>query len=240
MARRIKKDDNKNRSHSQSHGLRKENLRNQRMLLIIACEGKKTERFYFESWFARLRESGHLSSRSCVIAPHSHTNPTGVLADLLAFQDGGLTFKDFEQRWIIIDRDAERTGGGGHTLEDFNSALQQSRQKRPKVYVAWSNPCFELWYLLHFRYQNTGTDRDLIKRQLSKELGFHYEKSDVRLYSMTIAKLPDALRNAKRLFGDFQAQGQSADKSNPCTAVFQLVELLAGIVHTYAQKTEQL
>ena len=229
MARRMQEDHHKSRYRLQSHGQRKENLRNQRLLLIIACEGEKTERFYFESWFTRLKESRALSSRSCVIAPHSHTNPTGVLVDLLAFQDDGLSFKDFEQRWIVIDRDPERTNGGGHTLEDFNNALQQAMNKKPKISVAWSNPCFELWYLLHFRYQNTGTDRDLIQNQIAKALGRKYHKNDPNLFSQTIGKLPDALRNARRLYQDFQEQGLSADKSNPCTTVYQLVELLEGI-----------
>lgn len=232
MARREKKDDRQERLRLQSHGVRKENIRNQRLLYIIACEGEKTEVYYFESWFARLKESRQLSSRSCVIAPHEHTNPTGVLADLLAFHDDGLSFKDFEQRWIVIDRDAEQTGGGGHTLEDFNNALQQAGQKKPMVSVAWSNPCFELWYLLHFHYQNSATDRDLIKKQLSTALDQKYNKSDPDLFNLTIPKLSDALRNARRLHTDFQKHGLSADKSNPCTTVYQLVELLQGIAST--------
>lgn len=229
MARRVQNAHHKDRYRIQSHGQRKENILNQRLLFIIACEGEKTERFYFESWFARLKLSRQLSSRSCVIAPHSHTNPTGVLVDLLAFQDDGLTFKDFEQRWIVIDRDPERTDGGGHMLVDFNGALQQAMNKRPKVSVAWSNPCFELWYLLHFRYQNTGTDRDLIQNQLSNALGHKYNKNDPDLFQLTIAKLPEALRNARRLYDHFQEQGLSADKSNPCTTVYQFVELLDSI-----------
>lgn len=240
MARRINRVDRQNRGSLQSHKVRKESLLYQRSLFIIACEGENTERLYFKSWFTRLLETRQLSARSCVIASHSHTNPSGVLKDLLAFQDGGLTFKDFEHRWIIIDRDAERTNGGGHTLADFNTALQQARQKRPKVSVAWSNPCFELWYLLHFRYQNTGTDRDLIQGQLTSDLEHKYDKSDPNLFSLTIGKLPDALRNARRLHGDFQEQGLSADKSNPCTTVYQLVELLESMTHTGAETKEQV
>jgi len=41
--------------------------------------------------------------------------------------------------------------------------------------------------------------------------------------------LPNAIRNARRLYDHFQEQGLSADKSNPCTTVYQLVELLEGI-----------
>jgi len=229
MARRQKDSNRQARGRFQSHNQRRENQLDQRLLLIIACEGEKTEFFYFKSWFDCLRESQQLSARSCIIAPHSHTNPTGVLSDLRSYRDDGITFKDFDHRWIVIDRDAERTNGGGHTLEDFNIALQQSANSKIKVKVAWSNPCFELWYLLHFRYQCTGTDRDLIGAQLSTELGFRYDKSAPRLFDLTKAKLGDAMRNAKRLNSSFQAQGTSADQSNPCTTVYQLVEELQNL-----------
>ena len=231
MARRKNDLNRQDRSRLQSHKHRKEKVREQRLLFILACEGEKTERYYFESWFARLRESQQLSARSCVIAPHGHTNPTGVLTDLLTYQDNGMSFKDFEQRWIVIDRDAERPGGGGHTLEDFNAALQQATTCKPTVSIAWSNPCFEIWYLLHFRFQNSGTDRDLIKAQLSKELGFPYEKNAPHLYDLTNGKLEDALRNAKRLHHNFLSQKATADQANPCTTVYQLVEELKSIEH---------
>ena len=226
MARRLNTHALDERKRLQKHGKRQENKLDQRLLIIIACEGEKTERYYFEAWFARLRTSKFLSAQSCVIAPHAHTNPTGVLEDLRFYAHYGITFKDFDQRWIVIDRDAERTNGGGHTLEDFNNALLSAARSRPVIKVAWSNPCFEIWFLLHFRYHCTAIERDSLRRPLCDALGREYEKNDTGLFEQLFEILYVAKRNAKRLYDEFQAQRVSADQSNPCTTVYQLVEAL--------------
>jgi len=136
-----------------------------RKLMILACEGLKTERNYFDAWFDKLRIERKISPRSCVIAPHDHTNPTGVLADLVAYQSNGITFSDFEHKWIVIDRDEERTNGGGHTVLDFNEALNQAEKQG--VSVAYSNPCFEFWYLLHYDFRDSALHRDDLAGLLS-------------------------------------------------------------------------
>lgn len=237
MARRKNDALRRNREQVQAHSKRKEDAVAQRALVIIACEGEKTERLYFESWFQRLINKRMVSARSCVIAPHGHTNPTGVLLDLQGYFHDGLRYADFEHRWIVIDRDEERPGGGGHSLQDFNAALQKSRQNSPKVSVAWSNPSFELWYLLHFRYQNTGTDRDLILTQLSTALGKPYRKSDPGMFDVLIDKLPTALRHAQLLYTDAKTRSLTADQSNPGTTVFQLVSLLASLENPSSSPT---
>jgi hypothetical protein len=56
-----------------------------------------------------------------------------------------------------------------------------------------------------------------------------YDKGAPHLFDITRAKLGDAMRNAKRLHSSFQAQRSSADQSNPCTTVYQLVEELQNL-----------
>jgi len=226
MPRRSTKSQAQDRQKTQNHKSRQVETRNQRSLIIIACEGEKTEKYYFESWFRRLQTTKQISPRSCVIAPHIHTNPTGVLKDLVNYSKDGLSYADFEHRWIVIDRDPERTNGGGHTLEDFNNALQQAERKKTKVSVAWSNPCFELWYLLHFCYRDTSIDRDELPSLLNRYLGCVYQKNARDLFNKTITHITSAIRNAKSL-NETRISGKiSADKANPCTTVYELVEEL--------------
>ena len=71
-----------------------------------------------------------------VIAKHHHTDPDGVLNDLLNHHN----YKEFDHKWIVIDRDLERTNGGRYPLENFNSAI--NRAKSNKIEVAYANPCF--------------------------------------------------------------------------------------------------
>lgn len=50
MARLHGKGFKDNRKRIQTHKSRIESVRNQRLLIMIACEGEKTERYYFESF----------------------------------------------------------------------------------------------------------------------------------------------------------------------------------------------
>jgi hypothetical protein len=233
MARRsISKEVREARARAQKHGKRQEGIRSQRLLIILACEGEKTERFYFESWFEILKASGGISNHSCVIAPHSHTNPTGVLKDLKSFRSLlGWSYADYEHRWIIIDRDEERTDGGGHTLADLNQALISSQSSKPLVNVAWSNPCFEIWYLLHFHFHITPIVRDRVQEKLTEVLQHEYQKNDSSMLAQLTGKpLDDAIRNASRLEEERVRQGLSPADANPGTKVYQLVLAIKGIL----------
>lgn len=219
MARR-----NRDKSFKQSQKgklKRSENGLDQKALVILACEGEKTERFYFETLFKKLYQ--HLSKASCVIAKHEHTNPTGVLKDLLSYRDisTGNTYKTFEHRWIVIDRDAEKVGGGGNSVNEFNSALSQANAK--SVRVAYSNPCFELWFLLHFDYINTPLTRDEAQKRLSRKLGVQYRKSSATMFDVLEPNLGNAIRNAERLFKQMENDGVKPVSANPSSTVFQLL-----------------
>ncbi|EDN68547.1 conserved hypothetical protein [Beggiatoa sp. PS] len=102
---------------------RTEELKNKLVRIIIACEGTKTEPLYFQKFFDYLITEHNISAKSFVIAKHGHTDPKGVLKDLKNYKDGKDTYKNFDYKWIIIDRDEERTNGGGHTLENYNEAI---------------------------------------------------------------------------------------------------------------------
>jgi hypothetical protein len=195
MTRRIKKSDLRLAKKYSRH----ENTLDQKLLMIIACEGEKTERYYFDSFFKILKEEKKLSKKSLVFATHQHTNPLGVLQDLKGFRDQGISYEDYQYRWIVIDRDEERSGGGGHTLDDFNQAIHQSENNQPKINVAWSNPSFEIWYLLHFNYNDTPIDRDLVITHLSKAMKYSYQKESKTMYNELHDRLMKAISNTKKL-----------------------------------------
>lgn len=214
---------------------RSENRYQPRLLVLLACEGKNTERLYFDAFFDILKERKTISSASCVFAPHQHTNPTGVLNDLLNFKDSvGRTSNDYEHRWIVIDRDEERHGGGGHTLEDFNAAIERAAKCRRPVKVAWSNPSFELWYLLHFHFHNTAIDRDQVLDRLEKAMARVYDKSGNDMYSFLAGRTAEAVRNARRLIEQaVEVNGKLIPaRANPATTVYELVELLQDLQKT--------
>ncbi|MFA7061921.1 MAG: RloB family protein [Pedobacter sp.] len=233
MARR-KSNRNKYQSRKAiaKHPKRQENKLDKRRLIILACEDEKSARFYFEHYFELLKTSRKLSCLSCVVATHQHTDPTGVLKDLLNFSDVyGNTYKDYDHRWIVIDRDEERCGGGGHTLQNFNEALQKASKNRPAIKVAWSNPSFEVWYLLHFHYHNTAIDRDQVIVKLKQAMSTPYEKNDPDMFSkLSNLEKPQgrelAIRYGRRLHDDAKQAGLQPADTNPGTSVYELVEVL--------------
>lgn len=145
----------RNRSLSKKDHRRRENTKVQKKLIIIACEGTETEPGYFRAFFNKLKEEKAISPHSFVIAPHGHTNPSGVLEDLLVYKgQSGETYKDFDEKWIVIDRDEKRTNGGGHSLEDYNDAAIKNAKRLDEgtagdeVQKAGENPITQVYKIV--------------------------------------------------------------------------------------------
>ena len=162
-----------------------------------------------------------IAKTSLIIAKHAHTNPKGVLQDL----ETALRKDDeFEYKWIVIDRDEMRTNGGGHTLEDFNGAISSAEAQG--ISVAYSNPSFEIWYLLHFEYRGTGVDRDTVIDELNKYV--NYEKNSKAIFEELKESQTTAISYAKQLKAEFEIGDRKLipASDNPSTTVYKLVEQL--------------
>ncbi len=192
---------------------------NQLEKILISCEGTKTEPFYLTDFFRFLVKTRAISPVSFVIAKHRHTDPLGVLNDLLDYKEDGQTSNDFQHKWIVIDRDEPRVNGGGHTLVNYNNAI--SKAKSLNIGVAFSNPSFELWYLLHYQYRNTAIDRDSVNTELGKIID--YEKNAPNMFDTLLSSQNIAVNNAKRLINDCT---KNTGNCNPSTNMHSLVEFL--------------
>lgn len=213
--------------------------------IIIACEDSVSSPTYFRMIIDTLIKKKIITQDSFVIAKHQHTNPMGVLDDLKVYKDdNGKTYKDFDHKWIVIDKDSQRVNGGGHKKEDFNNTLQKAKSSKSNlnIEVAYSNDSFELWYLLHFEYRTTAILRDDILKEVIKrlkELEPHkfskLNKDNIKQenYTKSIFKtllpLQDiAIRNAKKLLESY-GDNYNPESNNPSTRVHLLVEVLNSI-----------
>ncbi len=203
------------KNKSQKEKLKRiEKKRTERVRVLIACEGEKTEPYYFES----LIEDKKLSAGSVVFVSHNHTNPHGVLTDLLDYLKN--KDSDFEHKWIVIDRDEH-----GHTLEDFNNALHNAKKR--KIGIAYSNPSFEFWYLIHFGFFHSSIHRSQVLKLLKSTHIQGYEKKADDIYHILLPKQNDAIRNAKKLLEYHKDTDKiNPARNNPSTTVHELVELL--------------
>ncbi len=209
--------------------------------IIIACEDSVSSPTYFQLIIDKLIVEKKITQNSVVIVPHDgYTNPSGVLNNLKSYNENGVSYKDYQYKWIVIDRDSEHKGGG-HTKEDFNKALKnaQSKRKDSHVDIAYSNDSFELWYLLHFDYRDTSIMRgEIIEKVIEKLKNIEphkfskLTKENIKesnwtkhIFDVILDKQKDAIRNAKKLLESY-GSSHNPESDNPSTTVHTLVVLL--------------
>ncbi len=168
---------------------------------LLLCEGRVTERDYFHA----IRKLGGLRA-SISIEPCA-----GGLPQLVEEARRRFSRKNAPDKvWCIAD------------VDDFTPAQVRKAVERAapvsEVALAISNPCFEIWALLHFEACQGFLTKEQAKRRLQKHLPA-YEK---RLPFDSLApRVSEAIARAKALALDGEQGWQ-----NPSTGVHRLVESL--------------
>jgi hypothetical protein len=130
-------------------------------LIIIAAEGTRTERAYFEDmasprYFYNPRIHVEVLERE-----ETRSAPEDVLEALDTFY-GQYKLKDSDELWIVLDTDH----WGDSKLAEVATQCHQKG-----YYMAVSNPCFELWLLLHLRALQTYPPEILVELQENRKTG---------------------------------------------------------------------
>lgn len=168
---------------------------------LIVCEGMKTEKLYFDGFkLPSVRVMG------------TGKNTRSLVDEAIRLKDES---DPHDHYWCVFDRDS-------FPAQNFNAALQKARAHGFEV--AYSNECFEIWYLLHYDYFTAGLSRSLYTDKLTERLGRKYQKNDPALFDSLLRLQPDALRNAARLLASYAPH--NPEKDNPSTTVHLLVEQL--------------
>ncbi|MFZ5910717.1 MAG: RloB family protein [Chloroflexota bacterium] len=165
---------------------------------LIVCGGEKTEPNYFRSFRVN----------AVVEVKGTGRSPMGVVEYAQKIR-----CEEYTQVWVVFDRD-------DFDAEEFNRSIRQAGETGFRV--AYSNEAFELWYVLHFGYQNTALSRRDYQKILTEKLGKTYKKNDIHLYADLLARQNEAIANAQRLFEVHQPYHNPA-ADNPCTTVHLLV-----------------
>jgi hypothetical protein len=118
----------------------------------------------------------------------------------------------YDSVWCVFDKDDHPR---------FGEALEMARDNN--IRLAISNPCIELWLLLHFRENPGAQHRAKMKAMLSKHVAKYNKHVDYATYS---AGYPQAVTRASRMDQDAEAAGEP--HRNPTTGIYKLTELIRG------------
>ena len=198
---------------------REQGTRGKIVRFLIVCEGKKTEPNYFKAFTERWSEVKEVNVKGCGCSTCQLINEAKKIQENLEHERQ----VSFDRVWLVFDKDE---------FKDFNKAIEDA--KKEGMNCAWSNQAFELWYVLHFQYLDTGVDRkqyiEMIEDKVmkaSKSKTFKYKKNDEGFYQI-LQKHGDeeqAIKRAQRLRGSHEGKVDYA-AHNPRTEVDLLVDEL--------------
>lgn len=198
---------------------RRQGTRAQKVSFLIVCEGEKTEPNYFRAFIERWSEVKEVNVKGCGCSTCQLIIEAKKLREKLERE----RMVPFDRVWLVFDKDE---------FKDFNKAIEDA--KKEGMNCAWSNQAFELWYVLHFQYLDTGVDRkqyiEMIEdkvRKASKSKTFKYKKNDEGFYQILQAhgEEEQAIKRARKLRENMGKKKNYA-AHNPRTEVDLLVDEL--------------
>lgn len=183
---------------------RREAFRDAR-LIVIASEGKDTERIYFKALakeYTNLRVHVHILERS--ENDQNNSSPEHVLKQLNDYKSKYDLEAD-DELWLVVDKDRWTEAMLSHVATECSQEVA--------MHMALSNPCFELWLLLHMedaaslspeeqeqwmknRRRSKNAD-PYLKVRLRQKMGSYHESSYDAL--TLIAHIEDAIERARAL-----------------------------------------
>ncbi len=171
-------------------------------LIVIAAEGRDTENIYFEAMKTSLCASGvHVE---VLHRENDDSSPANVLAQIKDFMDI-YNIEEDDQLWVVVDRD--------RWTSKMLSSVARDCMTNDNLYFCVSNPCFELWLLLHLEdvlsydsdrmkelaanKKNSKRGNTWLKKRM-KDLMGHYHESDYDAYSL-LQTIDSAINQAEKL-----------------------------------------
>lgn len=163
--------------------------------MLAVTNGESTERAYLEA----LRREPWLQQRLVVVVEKG--SPIDAVRGAARRRDDN----DFDQAYVVCD------------VDQYPIAGPTGEARRHNVTLLWSNPCFEVWLVLHHgdcsRYlESAGKAGDLLRAHVKN---WNKTKLDFDAFRDGICAAVDRARKL-----------DDPPEANPSTAVWRLVETL--------------
>lgn len=195
---------------------RKPRPRRQYPRFLIVSEGEVTEKEYLES----VRRSRRIRSASIEFIPPGPTSPIEIVERARDLRRAARKDDPFDEVWCIFDVEAKVDQRARPRLLE---AIQMARDNQ--IAVALSNPCIELWILLHEQEQEAAIASHSAQR-LCSELGLIVKKHITNPHHL-VAQYDTARTRAVRLDEKHDRETRvSVVDRNPASGVYKLVDAI--------------
>ncbi|MBC6487169.1 RloB family protein [Aeromonas hydrophila] len=176
----------------------------------IYCEGEKTEPYYIKAYVNHFHSE---QKRVIVVADTKKNTPVQLVQEAISAKNATANNDVF---WVVYDRESPSKYSDALHLEATRMA------KENDIQIAFSNVCFEYWFLLHFGFTTASYDncdellhQSKLKENLKKVGIDDYDKGLPFIFDKLKEMVPNAILNATKLKSSVL---QSADpkKCAPC------------------------
>lgn len=183
---------------------------------VIFCEGRNTEPHYFRALMREYRTS--LVELEIVEAAGVPITIANAAAERVKTDRGRRkqAVEADDQVWAVFDRDR-------HARHDEAVRLCEQANVR----VGRSNPCFELWLVLHEEEYGRQDDHRQIQEHLRK-LRPDYDPSGAKMldFANLVQRVEDAEKWAAKLLAAREAEGDAFGR--PSTTILHLTRAIRG------------
>ncbi|WP_152990190.1 RloB family protein [Sphaerimonospora mesophila] len=189
----------------------------QRGEILVFTEGRKTEPLYLQQWHRLHRD------RIIVVIDDFHGGPLQLVEAARDRREADLREekrrrgKAFDEYWCVFDVDEHR---------NLDRAIDLALHAG--INVAISNPCIELWFILHFRDQWANLDRHRAQDMAKTLLGCE-KVLTTRALQQLVERHDAAVLRARALERKHVGDG-SPPRSNPSTDLWCLIQRIRGSV----------
>jgi len=127
-------------------------------LIVIAAEGRDTENLYFDAMKRELAaDNVHVE---ILHRNNDESSPASVYEQIKGFMERYIIEQD-DELWVVVDRDKWTT--------KMIAAIARYCSQNDNQKFCLSNPCFELWLLLHLEDVSSYSEEDLQKLSANKK-----------------------------------------------------------------------
>jgi hypothetical protein len=180
---------------------------------LVFTEGEKTEPGYLLHWYRRNRE------RVIVTVSGFHGAPLPLVRTAVSRQRADRRDQRrgrgdaYDEYWCVFDVDQHPS---------LQAAVELARTHG--ISIAVSNPCIEVWFLLHFTDQRAAIDRREAQRR-SRDLLQSGKVLDSAALEQLVAGHCAARARAQDLDRKHEGDG-SPPQSNPSSSVWRIVDAI--------------